>query len=131
VNVQGTLSPVVRAIIRRGVVVMMAVVIMVVAIMAMMMMMVVIVAMVNTVHVAILVRMKEEAREDARGAPLATLTTGPSANTSIIAQIRAMQRRLARFSRASIGSITSRLGASAPVGPWVTAISLRLLARIH
>ena len=69
---QAALSPVLRAIIRRVVVVMMAVVVVVVTIMIMVvvMAMVVVVAMVNMVHIAILVGMKEEVREDTGRRPI-------------------------------------------------------------
>jgi hypothetical protein len=61
VNMQGTLSPVVWTIVR-GIVVMMAVVIVTTMIMVVVVMaVVVIVAMVNMVHIAVLVRMKEKA----------------------------------------------------------------------
>jgi hypothetical protein len=60
VNMQGTLSPVVWTIVR-GIVVMMAVVIVTIMIMVVVMAVVVIVAMVNMVHIAVFVRMKEEA----------------------------------------------------------------------
>jgi hypothetical protein len=63
-NMQGTLPPALRAIIRRVVVVVM------VAVVVTIMIMVVVVAMVNMVHIAILVRMKEEVREDTDRRPI-------------------------------------------------------------
>jgi hypothetical protein len=68
---QGTLSAVLRAIIRRVVVMVMAIVVVVtIMIMVVVMAMVVVVAMVNTVRIAIPVRMKEEVREDTGRRPI-------------------------------------------------------------
>lgn len=65
---QGTLSPVVRTIIRHIVMVMAVVVVTIMIVVVVMAM--VVVTIVNVVHIAILVRMEKESRRDARRRPI-------------------------------------------------------------
>ena len=129
VNVQGALSLIVRAIVRRIVMMMVTVVVVVVTIMIMV---VVIMAMVNMGQVAIRMRVKENVRENAGRRPICHADDRRQRehehhrpDQGDAASARSFQSRQHPFRHQPCG------GPSAPFGRRVTSHKPRLLAEMH